>query len=132
MRLNVAEAKQIKTPTFFDTHSAAGLNDIWHDGMRYASPDVQWNRYAGIIPYLLPGSAIWHYIPRLQSGGRDSAYPSTGDPEAYDKVIQSFIKFRSGAAYMQGFTKLDIEHPKDRPYRDWLGVRRLWLITEAV
>lgn len=132
VRLSVGEAEKIKTPTFFDTHSAAGLNDIWHDGMRYPSPDGQWNSYAGVIPYLLPGSAIWHSIPRLRSGGTASSYPSTGEPETYDKVIQSFIKIRSGAEPVHGFGKLDIEHPKDRPYRDLSGVRRLWVMAEAV
>lgn len=72
VRLSVAEAEKIKAPTFLKTHSSAGLDDIWHDGMRYASPDGKWNRYAGIIPYLLPGSAIWHSIPLIRSGGVNS------------------------------------------------------------
>lgn len=42
------------------------------------------------------------------------------------------MQLRSGDATVQGLSNLQIEHPKDRPYRDFSGVRRLWLMAEAV
>lgn len=134
VHLSVSEVQKIRTPTFFNTHRAEGLNNVWHDGMRYPSRNGhgERNSYTGMIPYLLPGSAIWHSIPHLRGGGNGAAYLSLSNQKAYDKVIQSFVKLRSGAETVEGFGNMDIAHPTDRPYRDLSQVRRLWPIAEAV
>ena len=129
VRLSKDEAARVSRPAFLRDPRSRGLEDIWHDGMRYPSPDGQWNSYAGVVPYMLPGSAVWHLVPRIR-GSRFSVYPSTRN-QAHDSIIQCFARLRSGETELRGLEGVTVTHATDRPYRDLSGVLRLWPMAEA-
>ncbi|KAI0558662.1 hypothetical protein FGB62_195g02 [Gracilaria domingensis] len=95
--------------------------------MKYPTPDGQRNGYAGVVPYLLPGSAVWHCVPRLRKG---YGYPPLDDAQL-DCILNTFADLRSGKKPVE-IDNIEIEYAHDEPYRDMSGVRRLWLMAEAV
>lgn len=129
VRLTLKEVKNVEKPVFFSNHHSKGLDDVWHDGMKYPSPDGKWNSYAGVVPYLLSGSAVWHLVPRIRE---DDAlgYPSTKIGNC-DKIIARFAQLRSGELKLNGFDDVTVLHATDKPFRDLSGVLRLWPMAEA-
>ncbi|KAI0558712.1 hypothetical protein FGB62_191g08 [Gracilaria domingensis] len=95
--------------------------------MKYPTPDGERNGYAGVIPYMLPGSAVWHCVPRLRKG---YGYPSLPDKKM-DSILTSFADIRSGKRGLSGIANVDITYAQDEPFRDLSRVRRLWLMAEA-
>ncbi len=129
VRLTRAEIAKVSKPRFFNSNNTVGLDELWHDGMKYPSPDGQWNSYAGVVPYMLPGSAVWHLVPRIRESSRNLGYPSTGI-ENFDRIIFSFSKLRQKQE-IRGLPDINVDPATDKPYRDLSGVLRLWMMAEA-
>lgn len=129
-KLTLAEIKEINRPHFFRWDKVTALSEIWHDGMRYPSPNGFWNSYAGMVPYLQPGAAVWHCIPRIREG---PGYPSIrkGSDFDHDKIIYTFSQERLGKVPLNSLGDVTISPKFDSPCRDLSGVRRLWLMAEA-
>eukprot|EP00178_Gracilaria_changii_P014592 TRINITY_DN41036_c0_g1_i1.p1 TRINITY_DN41036_c0_g1~~TRINITY_DN41036_c0_g1_i1.p1 ORF type:complete len:839 (+),score=79.28 TRINITY_DN41036_c0_g1_i1:78-2519(+) len=127
VKLTRHESVEISRPQFLGCRQCSGLDNLWHDGMKYPTPDGQRNGYAGVIPYMLPGSAVWHSVPRLRNG---YGYPSL-DRDVLDSILVCFAELRCGKRSLSGIDNVEIEFADDEPYRDLSGVRRLWLMAEA-
>lgn len=123
----------VEKPTFFCSASTIDIGEIWHDGMKYRSPDEEWHAFAGIVPYFMPGSAVWHMVPRIRDS--EMPYPTTGNGKSLtesDRIIKCFSRIRNGSVEIHDLDDdITVKTETDKPYRDLRGVRRLWLLAEA-
>lgn len=128
VRLSKEEADKVAKPAFFGHEYSQDFMEVWHDGMKYPTPGGRRDSYGGVAPYMQPGAAVWHLVPRI----RDTpGYPST-ENSTYDRIIECFTNLRCGKTELRGLEDVNILPAEDKPFRDLSGVRRVWPMGEAV